>query len=241
MVNAAGAPRTRCSVQSSSPKTPPTGTSRTQGQSLRDVCPLPGGQTSRNLSNHANHGKRSEACGRSDCARQGDRGREVAALWGWRGERSEAAEAGVTAAGSGTYGGSPRRAAEPQRRDRALRGGRRPPGRAMIRQAPQRADGGLRGVVPPGRYSATAPQLSLRRRGHCVASNPLADGGTAWRSAAAQRHNTSLRKPKQVMTIRTLSALFVRTVAAANVTAVTLPGGPKLGAPGTRLEDGEDG
>ena len=79
--------------------------------------------------------------------------------------------------------------------------------------------GGFRGAHPPDKHSATAPQLCLRRRGRCVASNPLADGGTAWRSAAAQRHNTSLRKPKQVMTIRTLSALFLRTVAAAKVTA----------------------
>jgi len=192
------------------------------------------------VARRAKRGRRGgSGCGRVLAADGKRRGR------GWPrtdGAASEARPQGrVTAAGSGTYGGSPRRAAEPPRRDRALRGGRRPPGRAMIRQAPQRADGGLRGVVPPGRYSATAPQLSLRRRGHCVASNPLADGGTAWRSAAAQRHNTSLRKPKQVMTIRTLSALFVRTVAAANVTAVTLPGGPKLGAPGTRLEDGEDG
>jgi ADP-ribose pyrophosphatase YjhB (NUDIX family) len=53
------------------------------------------------------------------------------------------------------------------------------------------------------RLCATAPQLSLHRRGHCVASNPLADGGTAWRSAAARRNNTSLRIPKQAMTTRT--------------------------------------
>lgn len=54
-----------------------------------------------------------------------------------------------------------------------------------------------------GKKGATAPQLSLRRRGHCVASDPLADGGTAWRGAAAQRHHTSLRIRKQVVTIGT--------------------------------------
>jgi DNA-binding MarR family transcriptional regulator len=54
-----------------------------------------------------------------------------------------------------------------------------------------------------GNKCATAPQLSLRRRGHCVASDPLADGGTAWRGAAAHRHHTSLRIRKQVVTIGT--------------------------------------
>ena len=76
---------------------------------------------------------------------------------------------------------------------------------------------GVWGVVPPQRKtrtapgrvpkaleqaeacsSATAPPLSLRRRGHCVASKSTADGGTAWRSAAAHRHDTRLRIPKQV-------------------------------------------
>jgi hypothetical protein len=45
-----------------------------------------------------------------------------------------------------------------------------------------------------------------------VASDPLADGGTAWRSAAAQRHNTSLLKPKQVMTIGTCRMSLGRLV-----------------------------
>jgi hypothetical protein len=67
---------------------------------------------------------------------------------------------------------------------RARRGPQALPACTIPQQNRSRVDGGLRGVDPPGN-SATAPQLSLRRRGRCVASNPLADGGTAWRGAAA--------------------------------------------------------
>ena len=70
-------------------------------------------------------------------------------------------------------------------RSRGSAGGRRPSRPARCNgEHHSRDGGGLRGVDPPGNR-ATAPQLSLRRRGHCVASNPLADGGTAWRGAAA--------------------------------------------------------
>jgi hypothetical protein len=145
--------------------------------------------------------------------------------------------------------GSPttRQAAEPQsregwvtnhaasggaaKRDRAARGGPEGlPGGAMPHR---KQHGGFRGAHLPDKHSATAPQLGLRRRGHCVASDPLADGGTAWRSAAAQRHNTSLLKPKQVMTIGTRRMSLGRLVRAAKVTAAGPPRGPKLGPSGT--------
>ena len=66
-----------------------------------------------------------------------------------------------------------------------------------------------------------------------MASNPLADGGTAWRSAAAHRHHTSLGKRKQVVIIRTrrqrpkiLASWPVRGMEAESHVALVTPDGP---------------